>query len=410
LAYQARNTSDDFLSSLKEVFWFKKKSLYFVLWANTDATPDIKSEVLHGQIFVFATKEHWKKHARTRTRGIIYGLNNLSLSEDKPSFLEMLGDFDNEAARLKEYCSFHVKFYLLRNGEVFFDALQFVDDKVQSASLEDASKKNHDLDQRLVDQCFFFLRDLAHNHQHHAPDCDMMLTLQRFDPSCPDAWKRNVAYALQYYVIASKRKQDKTAMADALGILAYRSAFIDNVDRGSSKSIPDDKHLRDSLRARIEDEPARGELLASAQILIGLYALFIGILAILLQPVVDGEAVRKLIGDDEIGKKFLVWLPRVLVVALPEIIVGSIIMIPLMNKVFFIQSNRKAQKSVFRATIIELYALVGMLSRFIPGMFGLEKKISFVIYFFLTLFVAALGGTLYWAGVVLVIKNLAFLF
>jgi hypothetical protein len=85
-------------------------------------------------------------------------------------------------------------------------------------------------------------------------------------------------------------------------------------------------------------------------------------------------------------------------------------MIPLMNKVFFIQSNRKAQKSVFRATIIELYALVGMLSRFIPGMFGLEKKISFVIYFFLTLFVAALGGTLYWAGVVLVIKNLAFLF
>jgi hypothetical protein len=365
LAFQSRNTSDDFFSRLTN--FGQRNSLYFVLWADTDPTTDIGSKSLRGEIFVFATKERWKERARVRTRNIIDRLNDLSLSADGSRLEQALTDFDGEASLLRKDCSFHVEFGLLRNGEVFFSDLRFVDEHVQNASLEDASLLNYDLNERLVNQCFFFLRDLAHNHQHHAPDCDTMITLQRYDPSKPDDWKRNIAYALQYHVIDSKRRQEKSAMADAIGILAYRSAFIDSVNFGNSDGIPDDKHLRDSLRARIEDEHIPGRMFAFAQTTVGIYALFIAFLAILLQPLVPGSDIFHLIEDKQIGKWTLTSLPQAIVEYMPQIFFLVLLIVPFLIWSFLLPRDRKTPKGVVSGTIMDLYALGQMLSKYRGG-------------------------------------------
>ena len=366
LAFQSRNTSDDFFSSLRN-FFGGEKAFYFVLRAHTDPSVGIGAERLHGEIFVFATKEQWKTYARTRTREIIDRLNELSLRADKSPLKQTLTQFDNEAAALRKDCSFHVKFGLLRNGEVSFGELQFVDRDVQEGSEQSAKELNYDLDEHLVNQCFFFLRDLAHNHQHHAPDCDTLLTLQRYDRDNPANWKKNIVYALQYHVIDSKRQPDKSGMADALGILAYRSAFIENVFGEKSKDIPNDEHLRDSLRARIEDEPVPARLFASLQTMLSMYAIFIALLAILLQPVVDGAAVLKLIGDDQVGKRILTSLPRAIVEYMPQILLVAFLIVPLLFWNFSRASNRKAPRGVAASTLMDLYALGQILSKYHAG-------------------------------------------
>jgi hypothetical protein len=363
LAFQSRNTSDDFFSSLSNIFG--GKAFYFVLRAHTDPSVSIGSERLHGEIFVFATKEQWKTHARTRTREIINRLNDLSLRADKSLLKQTLTEFDNEAAALGKDCTFHVKFGLFRSGEVSFGNLEFGDQDVQEESLQAPEKLNYDLDERLVNQCFFFLRDLAHNHQHHAPDCDTLLTLQRYDPDKPDDWKKNIVYALQYYVIDSKRLHDKSAMADALGILAYRSAFIENVFGEKSKDIPNDENLRDSLRARIEDEPAPGRSFASAQTILSMYAIFIALMAILLQPVVDGDEVRKLLREHQVGEWILTSLPRAMVEYMPQILFVAFFIVPffLFFWKFSMGRHRKAPRGVAASTLMDLYALGQILSK-----------------------------------------------
>ena len=404
LAFQSRNTSDEFVSSLRN-FFGRKKEFYFVLRAHTDPSVGIGSERLHGEIYVFAKKKQWKTNAQARVYSIIDRLNGFSLRADQSPLKQTLTQFDEEPAKLSKDCTFHVKFGLLRSGEVSFGDLEFSNQEVGEGSRQAAQERNYDRNERLVNQCFFFLRDLAHNHQHHAPDCDTLLTLQRYDGNNPNEWKKNIVYALQYYVIDSKRLHDKSAMADALGVLAYRAAFIENVIGKRSKDIPNDEHLRDSVRARIEDEPAPGRLFASWQTILSVYAIFIAMIAILLQPIVDDEAVRAQIGDDQVGKWLLTSLPRAVVEYMPQIFLFAFLIIPFVLWAFFIPRNRKASKpkGIVVSTIMDLYALGQM---HMGGMlFKSDVAYNFIVrryyrifaYFFVCAFFS-LGVVMIWSG------------
>ncbi|MFN9090222.1 MAG: hypothetical protein ACK5V0_01610 [Alphaproteobacteria bacterium] len=360
---------------------------------------------MHGEIYVFAKKKQWKTNAQARVFSIIDRLNSFSLQVDQSPLKQTLTQFDEEPAKLSEDCTFHVKFGLSRSGEVSFGELEFSNQEDGELSQKAAQKRNYDRNERFVNQCYYFLRDLAHNHQHHAPDCDTLLTLQRYDPGKPDDWKKNIVYALQYHVIDSKRQPDKSGMADALGILAYRSAFIENVLGGKSKGIPNDEHLRDSLRARIEDEPAPGRLFASWQTILSVYAIFIAMIAILLQPIVNGEAVRAQIGDDQVGKWLLTSLPRAVVEYMPQIFLFAFLILPFVLWTFLIPRNRKSPrpKGLVGSTFMDLYGFgqihMGLMLSIsdVADSFIVRWFYRIVAYFFVcALF--ALGVTLIWQG------------
>lgn len=74
-------------------------------------------------------------------------------------------------------------------------------------------------------QTFFFLRDLAHRHYHHHPHSDLLIHTYPWDPEDDDTWRRETQYGLARLVIAARRRDTAEAYKEALGLIAYASAF-----------------------------------------------------------------------------------------------------------------------------------------------------------------------------------------
>lgn len=80
--------------------------------------------------------------------------------------------------------------------------------------------------QDVASQIFFFLRDVCHVHQHHAPTSDTIVDVVPV-ASGETHWKRETLYALYRWVIQQKRSRDPSAYIDAKGVLAYACAFTE---------------------------------------------------------------------------------------------------------------------------------------------------------------------------------------
>jgi hypothetical protein len=76
----------------------------------------------------------------------------------------------------------------------------------------------------LASQVYFFLRDICHLHQHHAPTSDTILDVTDCSHE-PDAWKRETLYSLYRWVIQQKRAKRVGAFLSAKGVLAYAHTF-----------------------------------------------------------------------------------------------------------------------------------------------------------------------------------------
>lgn len=78
--------------------------------------------------------------------------------------------------------------------------------------------------QDVASQIYFFVRDVCHVHQHHAPTSDTILDVVPIDEG-DNHWKRETLYSLYRWVIQQKRSKNPVAYVDAKGVLAYASAF-----------------------------------------------------------------------------------------------------------------------------------------------------------------------------------------
>ncbi|WP_297754659.1 hypothetical protein [uncultured Shimia sp.] len=93
-------------------------------------------------------------------------------------------------------------------------------------------------EQKLIaSQAFFFLRDIAHVHQHHAPTTDTILDVT---PVSDDshAWQRETLYSLYRWVIQQKRSKSPIAYLGAKGVLAYARAFEERHCTGMPPEFP----------------------------------------------------------------------------------------------------------------------------------------------------------------------------
>lgn len=73
-------------------------------------------------------------------------------------------------------------------------------------------------------QSYFFIKDIAHAHQHHNRNSDTILETYE---DCPDgaAWRRETMYALYKWIIHRKREKSEISYTRAAGVLAYARAF-----------------------------------------------------------------------------------------------------------------------------------------------------------------------------------------
>jgi hypothetical protein len=73
-------------------------------------------------------------------------------------------------------------------------------------------------------QVYFFLRDVCHVHQHHAPTSDTILDVTDCTTET-NAWKRETLYSLYRWVIQQKRAKSVSSFINAKGVLAYAHTF-----------------------------------------------------------------------------------------------------------------------------------------------------------------------------------------
>lgn len=165
-------------------------------------------------------------------------------------------DIEATVNRVKGSSPLVCHFQLNRNGliKIWFD-----DSDIQE--IKDLEALNQKDINYLVEQTFFFLRDIVHNHQHHDAANDTVVRLHREGSD----WKQQVYYDLFRKVISFKRKRTEKQIINALGIIAYAESF--------KKIVADDVNLTEFNVEEIEKslESARFELSHRTQSAIKFY-------------------------------------------------------------------------------------------------------------------------------------------
>lgn len=128
------------------------------------------------------------------------------------------------------------------------------DGKIEISLNEDLEKKEA---RDVASQIFFFVRDVCHVHQHHAPTSDTIVDV--VSDTDETNWKRETLYALFRWVIQQKRSKNPNAYIDAKGVLAYARAFteIHCVTKNISLGLP--QYNRDATIESLDAGLARAE-------------------------------------------------------------------------------------------------------------------------------------------------------
>lgn len=298
LAFQRRPLSDIFFQNVIHYICDISGSFWFVLVGKSDGPAD-NSEAIHGTVFIYKSKEDWKKYGRSKTRSAIYNLHELRLSSRVDRDQKITTTFSAATKNLMATADISVQFYMLRGGEIYFSTPTFLDSDLQYASEDYARTCGHNFAKWIADQSYFFIRDLSHKHQHHVPTSDTLLILQERSPGSSH-WRINIIYGLYYLSIRIRRYADAYALFQSAGIIAYCKSFKAICEqRLKSHTIPsfgipafNDEAVLDSIRARSREELQRTQEAISnnanrssfRSTLLTMAVLTLAVLAILLGP------------------------------------------------------------------------------------------------------------------------------
>lgn len=267
VAYQHRPLSDALFQWLIHPLQHLDGSFYFVLTARSEETPG-HTEELFGTISIYKSHLDWRAFGRPAIRERVRDINLLvhSFVPNRDALTEAL--FEDCERELAQTADIEIKYRLFRTGEVYFENPSFKDSVLAQESNEYAAAQGQDFNKWIADQSYFFLRDITHTHQHHAPSSDTMLMLHyRDDPTEEDdtdgdiGWRRNIVYSLNHHIIRAKRFADSISLFQAMGVLAYCKSFKGICTERFEMGIPglpqfNDDALLDSLRARVDERMA----------------------------------------------------------------------------------------------------------------------------------------------------------
>lgn len=263
LAYQHRPLSDALFKWIVHPLRRLDGSFYFALTAISDESPG-HTEELHGSIFIYKSRADWKASGRPAIRDRVKHINSLVHSFERNRDTAVVALFRDAERELLQTSDIEIKYRLFRTGEVYFQKPTFRESELGTESVEYATAQGQDFNKWVADQCYFFLRDITHTHQHHAPSSDtvLMLHYRESDPPNGDVvWRRNIVYSLNHHIIRSKRLADSVSLFQAMGILAYCKSFKGICTERFAGGIPDlpkfnDEALLASLTARVEERSA----------------------------------------------------------------------------------------------------------------------------------------------------------
>ncbi len=249
--------SDALFKSITHAISGIRGDFRFGIAAVSNGPPD-NSTSLQGAIYIYKSKEDWRKRGQPVVRSSIIELRalNNAILRGRGGRIEHV--YDIARREFEATADITLVFHLVRTGEIYLSAPTFRDLELERVSVEYADLDGQDFSRWVADQAYFFMRDISHVHQHHSPSADTILILQ---PNSTDevSWRSHIIYALQHYVIRAKRSGAATAVAQSAGIYAYYMSFRQISERALGKDaeqIPtfNDSALLQSLNAKFQEE------------------------------------------------------------------------------------------------------------------------------------------------------------
>jgi len=225
LAFQRRNLSDSAFRSITDYICGVSGDFWFAIAATSTEAPDHLGAAINGKIFIFKSKEDWRNGPGDTVRLAIERLNNDRFSLDGNRVERTERDYVSAKDALVAHADIFLAFELRRTGEVYVSEPTFSDPDLEYASASLANEGGHDFQKWIADQSYFFLRDIIHQHQHHEPHVDTILTLQKrtLDEA---AWRQHILFSLHYYIISARRTRHPPVLIQAIGVLAYCRSFV----------------------------------------------------------------------------------------------------------------------------------------------------------------------------------------
>lgn len=210
IAYQHRDLEDRIRIPFvtRALDWLRQTQArpWFLLIAQATNDPGAKVAPMNGRVFVFSEIKGWAEKSKEKespsfqVREAMERLNAFNADQqsepDGSDGVESLTNyFDGEYKKLKEGLEgqsfFFIDFQLQRNGELVLvldnDVCKKIGGVGRETYLDDEKRpiEKYDLSARYFEQsaqCFMFIRDLAHRHQHHATRSDLVIDLQELPP------------------------------------------------------------------------------------------------------------------------------------------------------------------------------------------------------------------------------------
>lgn len=162
--------------------------------------PEEGKDCCSGRILMIANSQ-----AKSAVKGIKNRLRTVERDKLTKDELEKIAEHD---------CCYCAEFTLERKGKL-------------TISVEPQESETSTIDTLLANQAFYFVKDVAHVHQHHDPKHDAITEMTLIE-SDNEAWMQHTSYSLYRAIIRYKRFRSEKALFRASGVLAYTKAFQTN--------------------------------------------------------------------------------------------------------------------------------------------------------------------------------------
>lgn len=224
-------------------------SFVFVCISKSSNDVSVVDDCLVGSIAIIS-EDSWKSFESTLVR-VQQILNNFA--DCGSDLLEKFDStFIDTIAKIKEHSQFCVDFKLERDGEVKVIYNEDVVISKHSPSYPDNIKERVKIIDTSCAQCFYFLRDIVHRHQHHSPATDTLIDLYKEEDDI--RWRTECLRVLYRKIVDFKRRRKDEIYCSSLGLLAYAKSFRQISEKKVSNGTPinpiiNDELLDESIRA-----------------------------------------------------------------------------------------------------------------------------------------------------------------
>lgn len=255
ISFQKRKTLD-FVVPLLAYAQQKDGTIWCACVAETTSHNNLPMEKLKGRLYLFHSKEAWRS-ARTKIKDAQKQLNELRHHSyqdgTSPLSSEALPIQGKLCSELQPITGYFVTFELMRSGSatLVYDSSAPIS---SCAPVIDKDNKHPFMQKVTASQLFFFLKDIAHEHQYHDPHTDTIVDIYEIYENDDVVWRKKTLYSLYRKIIEFKRARDTGSVVKSQGTLAYAKAFknLSNVElKGTNWEVPyyDDEALHESLDA-----------------------------------------------------------------------------------------------------------------------------------------------------------------